>query len=81
MIYPFTLEETGQNKNNQVSVIFKPWKRFSCDTSFLIGYDKNFHKYIPDKRIKTYYFPTITVPSDNYQQIFKKTIKHTIPRL
>ena len=40
MIYPFTLEETGQNKNNQVSVIFKPWKRFSCDTSFLIGYDK-----------------------------------------
>ena len=27
-------------KNNQVGLIFTPWKIFSADTSFLIGYDK-----------------------------------------
>tara|TARA_R100001510_G_C7616904_1_gene178801 strand:- start:732 stop:1064 length:333 start_codon:yes stop_codon:yes gene_type:complete len=40
MVYPFTVEEIGSELNNEVGVAFKPWKKFSCDTSFLIGYDK-----------------------------------------
>ena len=40
MVYPFKLEETGKNQNNEIGVAFIPWKRFSCDSSFLIGYDK-----------------------------------------
>ena len=40
MVYPFTLTRSGPITNNQVGVIFTPWKFFSADTSFLIGYDK-----------------------------------------
>ncbi len=40
MIYPFTLTRSGPIKNQQVGVIFTPWKFFSSDTSFLIGFDK-----------------------------------------
>ena len=40
MTYPFTLTRSGPIKNKQVGVIFTPWKFFSSDTSFLIGYDK-----------------------------------------
>ena len=40
MVYPFKLEEIGSAQNNEVGVAFKPWKKFSCDTSFLISYDK-----------------------------------------
>ena len=40
MVYPFTLTREGPIKNQQVGVIFTPWKFFSSDTSFLIGYDK-----------------------------------------
>tara|TARA_B100000085_G_C18432003_1_gene467177 strand:+ start:281 stop:613 length:333 start_codon:yes stop_codon:yes gene_type:complete len=40
MTYPFTLTRSGPIKNQQVGVIFTPWKFFSSDTSFLIGYDK-----------------------------------------
>ena len=43
MIYPFTLTKTGNIEpviNQQVSMLFTPWKLFSTDTSFLIGYDK-----------------------------------------
>ena len=40
MIYHFKLEEIGASQNNEVGVAFKPWKKFSCDTSFLISYDK-----------------------------------------
>jgi len=40
MVYPFSLTREGPVKNQQVGVIFAPWKFFSSDTSFLIGYDK-----------------------------------------
>ena len=40
IIYPFVLTKSGPMKNNQVGLIFTPWKIFSADTSFLIGYDK-----------------------------------------
>ena len=40
IIYPFILTKSGPMKNNQVGLIFTPWKIFSADTSFLIGYDK-----------------------------------------
>ena len=39
IIYPFVLTKSGPMKNNQVGLIFTPWKIFSADTSFLIGYD------------------------------------------
>ena len=40
MVYPFTLRRTGAIEKSKVSVTFTPWKFFSSDTSFLIGYDK-----------------------------------------
>ena len=40
IIYPFVLTKSGPMKNNQVGLILTPWKIFSCDTSFLIGFDQ-----------------------------------------
>ena len=40
MTYPFTLTRSGPIENSQVGVMFTPWKFFSCDTSFVVGYDK-----------------------------------------
>ena len=40
MTYPFTLSRSGPIENGRVGVMFTPWKFFSCDTSFLVGYDK-----------------------------------------
>jgi hypothetical protein len=40
MTYPFTLTRSGPIENARVGVVFTPWKFFSIDTSFLIGYDK-----------------------------------------
>ena len=40
MVYPFTLTRSGPIEKQQVGVVFTPWKFFSSDTSFLIGYDK-----------------------------------------
>ncbi len=39
MTYPFTLSRSGPIENGRVGVMFTPWKFFSIDTSFLIGYD------------------------------------------
>ena len=40
IIYPFVLTRSGPIKSEKVGLIFTPWKIFSADTSFLIGYDK-----------------------------------------
>ena len=40
MVYHFTLTRSGPIENQKVGVMFTPWKFFSSDTSFLIGYDK-----------------------------------------
>ena len=40
MTYPFSLSRSGPIENGRVGVMFTPWKFFSIDTSFLIGYDK-----------------------------------------
>ena len=40
MTYPFVLSRSGPIQNQQVGVTFTPWKFFSIDTSFLVGYDK-----------------------------------------
>tara|TARA_B100001989_G_C24433967_1_gene410472 strand:- start:218 stop:559 length:342 start_codon:yes stop_codon:yes gene_type:complete len=40
MVYPFLITKSGPVRDNQVGIIFTPWKVFSADTSFLIGYDK-----------------------------------------
>tara|TARA_B100000214_G_C23848024_1_gene572027 strand:+ start:604 stop:933 length:330 start_codon:yes stop_codon:yes gene_type:complete len=40
MVYPFTLTRQGSVHDKEVGVMFTPWKFFSSDTSYLIGYDK-----------------------------------------
>ena len=40
IIYPFVLTRSGPIRKGNIDVIFTPWKIFSADTSFLIGYDK-----------------------------------------
>ena len=39
LVYPFTIRSTGQIDVNQLGVTYKPWKRFSSDNSFLVGFD------------------------------------------
>ena len=38
MVYPFTISRKGEASSSLV--VFSPWKYFSKDNSFLIGYDK-----------------------------------------
>ena len=40
MVNPFKITRSGPIRDGQVGVIFEPWKFFSSDSSFLIGYDK-----------------------------------------
>tara|TARA_B100000508_G_C11406444_1_gene251022 strand:- start:218 stop:550 length:333 start_codon:yes stop_codon:yes gene_type:complete len=40
MIYPFVLTRSGPIKKDKLDVIFTPWKVFSSDTSYLIGFDQ-----------------------------------------
>ena len=40
MIYPFVLTRSGPLQDKQVGMLLTPWKIFSCDTSFLIGFDQ-----------------------------------------
>ena len=40
MIYPFVLTKSGPLQDKQVGMLLTPWKIFSCDTSFLIGFDQ-----------------------------------------
>ena len=40
MIYPFILTRSGPIQDKQVGMLLTPWKIFSCDTSFLIGFDQ-----------------------------------------
>ena len=39
LVYPFTIKSSGQIDVNQLFVTYKPWKRFSSDNSFLVGFD------------------------------------------
>ena len=40
MVYPFVLTRSGPIKDSQVGVVFTPWKFFSSDISYLIGFDQ-----------------------------------------
>ena len=40
MVYPFVLSRQGPVKDGKVGVVLTPWKFFSSDVSFLIGYDQ-----------------------------------------
>ena len=40
MVYPFVLSRSGPIKDGGVGVTFTPWKFFSADISFLIGFDQ-----------------------------------------
>jgi|TARA_B100000035_G_scaffold58600_1_gene46857 hypothetical protein len=39
LVYPFTIRSTGQIDVNQLGVSYNPWKKFSSDNAFLIGFD------------------------------------------
>ena len=39
MIYPFVISKSGPLQKDRIDIVFRPWKIFSCDTSFLIGFD------------------------------------------
>ena len=40
IVYPFTMVKDGPPRDNNIRVNFLPWKYFSSDTSFLLGFDK-----------------------------------------
>ena len=66
MVYPFTLTRHGAIQNQQVGVMFTPWKFFSSDTSFLIGYDKILNMCTP--------LPNITEEYKRAVDAFLKTL-------
>lgn len=40
LVYPFSITRKDEIQDNQVGVTLTPWKFFSADTSFLLGFDK-----------------------------------------
>ena len=40
IIYPFVLTRSGPIRKGNIDVIFTPWKIFSGDTSYLVGFDQ-----------------------------------------
>ena len=55
MIYPFVLTKSGPLQDKQVGMLLTPWKIFSCDTSFLIGYDQVINMCTPKANIVEQY--------------------------
>jgi hypothetical protein len=55
MVYPFVLTNQGPVKDGQVGVVLRPWKIFSSDVSFLIGYDQIINMCTPQKNILEQY--------------------------
>jgi hypothetical protein len=39
LVYPFKMREQSVDENGRKTVMFSPWKEYSSDTQFLIGYD------------------------------------------
>tara|TARA_B100001989_G_C24350627_1_gene369471 strand:- start:347 stop:679 length:333 start_codon:yes stop_codon:yes gene_type:complete len=71
MLYPFTLTRSGPIKNQQVGVIFTPWKFFSSDTSFLIGFDKIINMCTPMPTVVEQY----TKACDSFIQSMAESLK------
>ena len=40
MIYPFVISKSGPLQKDRIDIVFRPWKIFSCDTSYLVGFDQ-----------------------------------------
>tara|TARA_B100001996_G_scaffold53876_1_gene38306 strand:- start:158 stop:496 length:339 start_codon:yes stop_codon:yes gene_type:complete len=55
MVYPFVLTNQGPVKDGQVGVLLKPWKVFSSDISFLIGFDQVVNMCTPQSTILEQY--------------------------
>jgi len=72
MIYPFVLTKSGPMKNNQVGLIFTPWKIFSSDTSFLIGYDKVLNMCAPLPGVVDQYKDTVDAYIKTLAGVLKK---------
>jgi len=66
MIYPFRISR-GAVKDQKVGVVFTPWKFFSSDNSFLIGYDKIINVCVP--------FPDII---EEYKKVVDTHIKNLV---
>ena len=66
IVYPFVLTRSGPIKSEKVGLIFTPWKIFSADTSFLIGYDKILNMCAP--------LPDVIVQYKNTVDAYIKTL-------
>ena len=64
MVYPFILTRSGPLQDKQVGMLLTPWKIFSCDTSFLIGFDQVINMCTP--------LPSVT---EQYKQACDQFIK------
>ena len=64
MVYPFVLSRSGPIEGDRVGVLFTPWKFFSADTSYLIGFDQVINMCTP--------LPDVT---EQYKQAIDQMIK------
>ena len=55
MVYPFVLTNQGPVQGGQVGVLLRPWKIFSSDVSFLIGFDQVVNMCTPESTILKQY--------------------------
>ena len=55
LVYPFSITRKGEIQDNQVGVTLTPWKFFSADTSFLLGFDKVMNMCTPFKSVTESY--------------------------
>ena len=71
MTYPFTLSRSGPIENGRVGVMFTPWKFFSIDTSFLIGYDKIINMCSPSPNVVEQYKEAVDSQIRSMAETFK----------
>ena len=72
MVYPFVLTKSGPVRNDQIGIIFTPWKIFSADTSFLIGYDKILNMCAPLPDVIEQYKNTVDAYIKTLAKVLKK---------
>tara|TARA_A100001201_G_scaffold143670_1_gene146610 strand:+ start:2632 stop:2964 length:333 start_codon:yes stop_codon:yes gene_type:complete len=66
LVYPFTISRAGDISQQRVGVTLTPWKFFSRDTSFLVGFDKILN---------------ICAPLDNITETYKDAVDQFIKSL
>ena len=67
--YPFRLQTSGPIEGKTAQLTLVPWKFWSCDTSFLLGYDKILNMCTPLKDVTEQY----TLAVDNFIKTLAET--------